>query len=452
MNKDSTLVSYVRRSPNTYGRRSERIIYFTPHCVVGQTSVEGLGAWFERSTTQASSTYGIGKDGSIAQYLPESYHSWCTSSYFNDARAITIECASDTYAPYAMYDVVYQSLINLAVDICKRLGRTKLIWFGDKNKTLAYKVKDDEMVITVHRWFANKSCPGDWLYSRLGNLAKEVTKRLQGEKTNVVEPIATSAELYRVRKSWDDAKTQIGAFKFLANAKSHVERNKGYKVYDSSGNQIYPEITLTTPQKTIDELAKEVIAGKWGVGAVRKERLEKAGYNYTQVQNRVNALLGISGGATQQSKTTSEIAKEVIAGQWGNGQTRIDRLKAAGYDPTTIQQLVNTKLGVTTKTNKQIADEVLAGKWGNGTDRKTKLTAAGYDYNAIQAIVNGKATKPIAVGDMVTITASNYYTGPAIPSWVKSKKHEVSQISGDKVLLGFPNGICSWVAKSGVVK
>ena len=303
MNKDSTLVSYVRRSPNTYGRRSERIVYFTPHCVVGQTSVEGLGSWFERSTTQASSTYGIGKDGRIAQYLPESYHSWCTSSYFNDARAITIECASDTYAPYAMYDVVYQSLINLAVDICKRLGRTKLIWFGDKNKTLAYKVKDDEMVITVHRWFANKSCPGDWLYSRLGNLAKEVTKRLQGEKTNVVEPIATSAELYRVRKSWSDAKSHIGAFKFLANAKSHADRNKGYKVYDSQGKQIYPEITsgATQQSKTTSEIAKEVIAGQWGNGDERKRRLTDAGYDYNTIQNEVNALLGISGGSTKRT-------------------------------------------------------------------------------------------------------------------------------------------------------
>lgn len=66
-----------------------------------------------------------------------------------------------------MNDVVYDSLIKLCVDICQRNGKSKLLWFGDKNKTLAYQPKDDEMIITVHRWFANKSCPGDWLYERL---------------------------------------------------------------------------------------------------------------------------------------------------------------------------------------------------------------------------------------------------------------------------------------------
>ena len=79
-----------------------------------------------------------------------------------------------------MNDRVYQSLINLCVDICKRNGKKKLLWFADKNKSLNYIPKADEMVLTVHRWFANKSCPGDWLYSRLGDVAAKVTVRLGG--------------------------------------------------------------------------------------------------------------------------------------------------------------------------------------------------------------------------------------------------------------------------------
>lgn len=91
-------------------------------------------------------------------YVEEEDRSWCSSSGSNDNRAVTIECASDTTAPYAMNDKVYATLMELCVDICKRNGKSKLIWLGDKDKTLAYSPKSDEMLITVHRWFANKSC------------------------------------------------------------------------------------------------------------------------------------------------------------------------------------------------------------------------------------------------------------------------------------------------------
>ena len=95
--------------------------------------------------------------------------------------------ASDTASPYRMNDAVYETLIKLCTDICRRNGKKKLIWFGDKNKSLNYNPKSDEMVITVHRWFANKSCPGDWLYSRLGDLANKVTAQLEG---NAIEGLS----------------------------------------------------------------------------------------------------------------------------------------------------------------------------------------------------------------------------------------------------------------------
>jgi hypothetical protein len=126
-------------------------------------------------------------------YVEEKDRSWCSSNAANDHRAVTIECASDTTAPYAMKDAVYNSLITLCTDICKRNGKTKLIWFGDKTKTLAYTPKSNEMIITVHRWFANKSCPGDWLYSRLDELAAEVTKRLGGTSTTTTTTNTTQA-------------------------------------------------------------------------------------------------------------------------------------------------------------------------------------------------------------------------------------------------------------------
>lgn len=177
---NSPLVAYTKLSPNHSGLRTEKIDRITPHCVVGQCSAEGLGDWFYRTSTQASSNYGIDKNGRVGMYVEEKNRSWCTSSNANDQRAITIECASDTVEPYTMYEVVYAKLIDLCTDICKRNGKKKLLWFGDKDKSLNYEPKDDEMLITVHRWFANKSCPGNWLYARLGDLAEKVTAQLGG--------------------------------------------------------------------------------------------------------------------------------------------------------------------------------------------------------------------------------------------------------------------------------
>lgn len=284
---NSSLVSYTKLSPNHSGQRTNSIDRITPHCVVGQCSVETLGSIFYPTSRQASCQYGIGSDGRIGMYVEEKNRSWCSSSNANDQRAITIECASDTTEPYAMNSKVYDALIKLCVDICKRNGKKKLIWLGDKDKTLNYNPKSDEIVITVHRWFANKSCPGNWLYARLGDLAAKVTAQLAGTTT---ASESTTSALYRVRKTWSDSKTQKGAFKELSNAKKCADDNDGYSVFDEKGTVVYVGKN-TAAKKTVLELAKEVIAGKWGNGQDRKNRLTAAGYDYTAVQNKVNELL-----------------------------------------------------------------------------------------------------------------------------------------------------------------
>ncbi len=177
---NSPLVSYTKLSPNHSGKRTMPIDRITPHCVVGQCSVETLGNVFAPASRNASCNYGIGSDGRVGMYVPEDTISWCSSSHANDVRAVTIECASDMTEPYYMNPKVYATLVKLCVDICKRNGKKKLLWLNDKVKTFNYVPKADEMILTVHRWFASKSCPGDWLYSRLGNLAKEVTEQLNG--------------------------------------------------------------------------------------------------------------------------------------------------------------------------------------------------------------------------------------------------------------------------------
>lgn len=195
--------------------------------------------------------------------------------------------------------------------------------------------------LTRHDMFANTNCPGKTLGGRFKELADTVNAQLDGK----VEP------------------------------------------------------TPSTPSgsKSNEELADEVIAGKWGNGDNRKNRLTAAGYNYPAIQSIVNQKL--SGGSSTpkpSTKSNETIAQEVINGAWGNGQERKDRLTAAGYDYNAIQSIVNQKLGagsssnLNKKSNETIANEVIRGDWGNGQDRKNRLQAAGYDYNAIQAIVNRK--------------------------------------------------------------
>lgn len=203
---NSPLVVYEKLSPNHSGKRPSKIDRITPHCVVGQLSVEAIGDIFANTSKAASSNYGIGSDGRVGMYVPEGFRSWCSSSYLNDKRAVTIECASDTTQPYAMNSKVYGTLINLCIDICKRNGKNTLLWIGNRSDTINYLPKENEMVLTVHRWFVNKECPGEWLYSRLGALADIVTENLrQGEN------------IYRV---------QVGAFRKKENAVAYLEKIK----------------------------------------------------------------------------------------------------------------------------------------------------------------------------------------------------------------------------------
>ena len=175
---NSSLVKYTQLSLNHSGKRTHAIDRITPHCVVGQLSVEKICGGFADKNRKASCNYCIWADGRIGLCVDEQNRSWCSSSRDNDQRAVTIECASDTFAPYKMTDEVFNSLVELCVDICKRNGKNKLIWIADKEKALNYRLKDGEMLLTVHRWFAKKECPGEWLYARLGDLAYRVNKQL----------------------------------------------------------------------------------------------------------------------------------------------------------------------------------------------------------------------------------------------------------------------------------
>ena len=218
---NSPLVSYTRISPNKTSPRNHTIDTITIHCVVGQCSVETLGNVFAPTSRQASSNYGVGVDGRIGMYVEEKDRSWCSSNGANDNRAVTIEVASDNYHPYAVNAKAYAAMLDLVTDICKRNGIKKLVWSTNKNERVNHL---NGCNMTVHRDYANKSCPGDYLYNRHGEIAAEVNKRLGATDTAKPETEEQTKTLYRV---------QTGAFKNLSNAKAQREKVKaaGFDTY-----------------------------------------------------------------------------------------------------------------------------------------------------------------------------------------------------------------------------
>ena len=181
---NSKLVDYTKISPNRTVNSKRKIDTITIHCMAGNMTVESCGSWFAKTSTAASSNYGIGSDGRIGLYVPEKDRSWASSNRDNDMRAITIEVANDGGAPkWHVSDKAYKSLINLLVDICKRNNINGLRWKNDKS--LIGHVNKQNM--TVHMWFANKSCPGEYLMSKMGDIADEVNKKLGVTINNKVE-------------------------------------------------------------------------------------------------------------------------------------------------------------------------------------------------------------------------------------------------------------------------
>lgn len=310
---NSPLVTYKRITNNKTSPRNHTIDTITIHCIVGQWTAKQGCDYFATTDRECSANYVVGKDGSIGLSVEEKDRSWCSSSSSNDHRAITIEVASDTAHPYAVTDEAYNALIKLVADICKRNGIKKLLWKADKS--LIGQV--DKQNMTVHRWFANKSCPGEYLYSRHSDIAAKVNALL-GDSAGETAQTPTTQTLYRVqvgaysKKANADAmlekikkagfdtymvqvdglyKVQVGAYSKKSNADAMAAKLKasGFDTYITTKSGT--AVSAGTQKKSVTELAKEVIAGKWGNGSDRKNRLTQAGYDYAAVQAKVNELM-----------------------------------------------------------------------------------------------------------------------------------------------------------------
>lgn len=316
--------AYIAHSNNYQkGRNGYKICKFTPHIMAGVLSGKQCAVnIFQKPNRQASANYCIGNDGDIVCNVYEEDRAYTSSSRSNDNQAITVEVSNcEIGGQWRISDAAWNALVNLAVDVCRR-NNFKLIYDGTPNGSL-----------TRHNMFSNTSCPGTYLQSRFQELANTVNTILDGNQSQ------------------------------------------------------------TQSTKSIIDLANEVIAGKYGVGEARKQAL---GSLYNEVQAKVNEILGAKNtNVVSNKKSIETIAQEVINGAWGNGEDRKNRLTSAGYNYNEVQIKVNELCGVKStvsskKTNETIANEIIQGKWGNGADRKSRLQVAGYDYNSIQRIVNQK--------------------------------------------------------------
>lgn len=324
---NSNLVTYKNLTSDRTAPRNHKIDTITIHCYVGQVTAKQGCDYFVKTDRQVSSNYVVGYDGSIGLSVEEQNRAWTSSSPSNDHRAITIEVASDTKPPYAITDKAMKALIELVADICKRNGIKKLLWKGDKN--LIGQV--DKQNMTVHKWFANTACPGEYLYEKHSYIADEVNKKLGTTKTTTAtttSPTTSSVSLkfkvgdivnFAGGKHYGSAVTSSGstvkASKAKVTAISKVSKHpyhlravndKGdfisgvYGWVDASTvSEIKTATTTSTTtsksaQKSLDDWANEVISGKYGDGHIKRTAaLKKAGcpYSYAKVRAKVNEIL-----------------------------------------------------------------------------------------------------------------------------------------------------------------
>ena len=273
---NSALATYTKLSPNHSGQRTHSIDRITPHCFVGQVTAERGAEVFSPKDRGASCNYVIGLDGKIALVVEEKNRSWCSSSNANDQRAITIECASDNKEPYSFNGVVYNRLIELCADICRRYGKSQLLWIEDKNKALAYEPKADEMLLTVHRWFANKSCPGAWMYERMSDLATRVTATLSEDK-QTTQPIQDNAP----QMQQDSTENIIWAFLSGKGLSDYAVAGIMGNLYAESGLKVN---NLQNSYNTKLGLSDEAYTAAVDAGTYTREQFtkDKAGYGLAQ--------------------------------------------------------------------------------------------------------------------------------------------------------------------------
>ena len=331
------------------------------------TRQAGLNAWIGKLT-----------DASITsiQTMPWDFKPWgCGSGTKGSCNNgwIQFEICEDALTDKKYFDAVYKEACELTAYLCEMYDidpKGTVTVNGVKIPTIlchqdSYKLGFGSNHSDILHWFKKQGKTMDDVRNDVAKLMKKETAP------------APTGEMYRVRKAWADTKSQIGAYTNLDNAKKACK--EGYHVFDSKGNIVYSNITVKPVEpekpklKSVDEIAAEVMAGKWGNGEARKQALIKAGYDYAAVQAAVNKLA--NGGKTEPAKpvlkSNAEIAKEVMAGKWGNGTERKKKLEAAGYNYAAVQAEVTKLVNGGSKGYKvQVTASALNVRAGAGTSYK----------------------------------------------------------------------------------
>lgn len=319
----SALTNAVIMSPNHSGSRYNSISKITIHHMAGNLSIETCGNVFLNPNRQASSNYGIDSDGRIACYVDEENHPWTSANWENDDRAITIEVAnSETGGDWPISQEAYASLIRLCADICNRYG------------IYPYYDGTPSATLTEHCMFVATNCPGPTIHAMQVNhvIENDIRAAMAGAAVSALQatqPVGGDVE--------DLARRAI-AGEFGNGDARRAALGSMYEAVQARINEIYGGIQ-TTPTYSLDDVASRVIAGEFGNGVDRINALASAGYDNVAVQQRVNEILQGAPSSTQGDM--SAIAEAVYRGDYGNGQDRINALRAAGYDPDEVQREVD---------------------------------------------------------------------------------------------------------------
>lgn len=314
---NSSLISYTKLSPNCNKPRNHKIDTITIHCMAGNMTVESCGAMFAQSSRQASSNYGIGTDGRIALYVDEANRSWCSSSSSNDHRAVTIEVANTSAsAPYPVSDKAYAALIDLVTDICKRNGIEKLVWSTSKSDRVNHL---NGCNMTVHRDYANKSCPGDYLYSRHAAIAEAVNARLGSGTSSSTSSVSfsvgdvvnfTGTKHYTTANSTTGSTCKPGKAKITAISK--LGKHPYHLIHTDSTSNVYGWVdaddiggtaTSTSGTIAVGSSVKVNSGAKTYTGGSLASFVYKNTYTVMQLSGN-RAVIGTGGAITAAVKLT----------------------------------------------------------------------------------------------------------------------------------------------------
>lgn len=301
---NSSLVLYTRISPNRNSPRNQAITKITIHHMAGIMSVEEFGALVANAGRQMSANYAIGNDGRIGLFCPESDRSWCSSSAWNDNRAVTIEVSNSAYGDASGWPIgekAYASLIKLCVDICKRNNIQKLEFTGNQNGSLTY-----------HYMFAATACPGPWIKAHTDDICKRVNAQLTPAPSSGASGTFQKGDLVKLKsnaKYYDGGaipawvlqmnwyidsingdravlgKDENGGYDIQSPVKTSdlimvksvtpaptgtlVKLEKGTSIYDSPGGVITSSVSVTTNYTITEEKTVKYGRLKSGAGWVK---------------------------------------------------------------------------------------------------------------------------------------------------------------------------------------